>query len=157
MKVEISKCTMCELDKPIVNRTHRLCSECNRIRLDNQKLPEVKKLKLNSILKTSQKLKERAVELQKIYDEIANERKHECSGCNSTSMLTHSHIIPRSQRKDLECEKKNILYDCMKCHLIWEHGTLKEKTQLINFDERMNYIEKIDITYYNLITQKWAR
>ena len=40
-------------------------------------------------------------ELKKVYKEIAEEREHKCTGCNRYDVpLSHSHLIPRSRRKD---------------------------------------------------------
>ena len=47
--------------------------------------------------------------LNKVYDEIALEREHKCTGCGRYDVpLSHSHLIPRSRRKDLITNKRNI-------------------------------------------------
>lgn len=88
-----------------------------------------------------------------LHRELAAEREHFCTGCGSTSALTHSHIIPVSRRKDLELEKDNITYHCLDCHTIWEHGTLQEKQKLHDYVDRMLYIGDIDHEYFCLIKQ----
>ena len=64
----------------------------------------------------SNKQKEINKRLNKVYTEIAYERGHYCEGCGRTETavpLSHSHIIPRSRRKDLICVKENIQYLCL--------------------------------------------
>lgn len=150
-------CKKCDCGEKnyIVNRTHWLCEKKNRERLDGQKSPELKKSKMSSFLKTSSKQKQSLLDVKAVYAEIALEREHKCESCGGSDMLSHSHIIPRSRRKDLETCKENIIYQCLPCHSKWEHGTLKEKWSLSNFQNMMDYIEKTDFQYYNLITNKW--
>jgi hypothetical protein len=152
-------CKKCDCGEKqfIVNRTHWLCEKKNRERLDGQQSQTVKKSKLSSFFKTSAKQKENIIRLKEVYAEISNEREHICESCGTKEMLSHSHIIPRSRRKDLECDKENIIYQCLKCHHIWEHGTAKEKAGLPNFEKIIEYIKKVDSEFYSLITQKWQR
>ena len=57
--------------------------------------------------KISTKQKEVKRKLNKVYNEIAEERAHYCEGCGKSDVpLSHSHIIPRSRRADLVCDKK---------------------------------------------------
>jgi len=153
MKIDI--CKKCGIKKPIVNMTHGLCETCNRERLDGQKSPDNKKKKISKFIKQSLKQKENILRLKEVYAEIEKEREHVCESCESKTMLSHSHIIPRSRRKDLETDKKNIIYQCLTCHSIWEHGTQKQKAGLLNFDKMMEYIKSVDNEYYNLIILKW--
>ena len=97
-------------------------------------------------------------ELKKVYKEIAEEREHKCTGCNRYDVpLSHSHLIPRSRRKDLTTNKKNITYHCltfgsrMGCHDIWES---KDRTMLLDYFNNMSIIEELDREYYNLLKQK---
>jgi hypothetical protein len=58
--------------------------------------------------------------LAEIYNQLANEREHVCSGCGRGDLpLSHSHIIPRSRRKDLICEGANITYHCLSINGGW--------------------------------------
>ena len=53
-------------------------------------------------------------ELKRVYKEISQERGHYCSGCGRSDVpLSHSHIIPRSRRPDLQTDKRNITYHCL--------------------------------------------
>lgn len=156
--MEIDNCSKCDCgnQRPIVNKRHYLCQEKNRERLDSQS--GIKKEKIKSIKKSSEKQKIVLLELKEVYKELAEEREHICTGCGTTQALSHSHLIPRSRRKDLETDKKNITYHCLiSCHNIWEHGTMEEKFKLLDFDENMAYIEKADKVYYNILMSKWQK
>lgn len=153
MTIDFCKQCDCGSKKPIVNRTHWLCQEKNRERLDNQKTVKTNKHKL--LTKQALKQKERVLDLKKVYEEIAEEREQICEGCRNTHVITHSHTIPKSRRKDLELQKKNIVYLCMKCHTKWEHGTLEDKNTLLNFNEMIEYIKENDNEFYNLLIAKW--
>ena len=95
--------------------------------------------------------------LKKVYKEIAEEREHKCTGCNRYDVpLSHSHLIPRSRRKDLEADKRNIQYHCMDsfarkgCHTIWESI---DRDQLLDYHKNMEYILEVDPEYYYLLTE----
>ena len=78
-----------------------------------------------------------------------------CTGCGTTSNLQHSHLIPRSKRRDLVTVRKNITFHCGdKCHPIWEHGTIEEKKELHDFEKSMEYIKGADFKYYQLLMLK---
>ena len=94
-------------------------------------------------------------ELNKVYNSIANERGHYCTGCGRSDVpLSHSHIIPRSRRPDLVTDKNNITYHCLDtngrqgCHTMWE-GIEREK--LLDYTRNMEYILEKDTQYYFLI------
>ena len=96
-------------------------------------------------------------ELKKVYQEIAEERGHYCTGCGRSDVpLSHSHIIPRSRRSDLVTDKRNITYHCLDsngrkgCHTIWEG--VKRDT-LLDYPKNIEYILEVDVEYYYLITE----
>ncbi len=96
-------------------------------------------------------------ELKKVYKEIAEEREHKCTGCGRYDVpLSHSHLIPRSRRRDLTTNKKNITYHCLTfgnrkgCHQIWES---KDKTMLLDYFNNMSIVKELDNEYYNLIKE----
>lgn len=159
MKIEIDFCSKCDCNtkRPIVNRTHKLCEIKNRERIDNQKLPSYKIDKQNVLKNKISKEQLIKIKLKQIYTEIANEREQICEGCKNTNIITHSHTIARSKRKDLELEKDNIVYLCMSCHTKWEHGDEIDKRSLLNFDNMMEYIKNVDNSYYEQIMNKWDR
>ena len=107
--------------------------------------------------KISDKQKKEKRRLSIIYNEIAEERGHYCTGCGKTGNLSHSHLIPRSRRKDLITDKRNITYHCVigpngtkGCHQLWES---KERTKLLDYCKNMEYILEVDTEYYFLITE----
>jgi len=96
--------------------------------------------------------------LKKVYEEIANERGHYCTGCGKSSFvvpLSHSHLIPRSRRKDLETDKRNITYHCLSigerrgCHDMWENT---QRVKLLDYHKNMETILELDVEYYYLIS-----
>ena len=98
--------------------------------------------------------------LKKVYELISKEREHCCSGCGRYDLpLSHSHLIPRSRRKDLECEGRNIVYHCLSigerqgCHQLWE-SNLNDKMRLLDYHKNMNYIRSADSGYYYLLINK---
>lgn len=102
--------------------------------------------------------------LKKVYDTIANERGHYCTGCGRANViLSHSHLISRAKRPDLICDPNNITYHCLSmadnngesrkgCHDLWE-GTLRDKQKLLDFHRNMEYIVEKDYEYYHYITE----
>ena len=57
-------------------------------------------------------------QLKKVYDEMDSRDNLWCTGCGSTSNLQHSHLIPRSKRRDLVAVKENITFHCDICHTV---------------------------------------
>jgi len=113
----------------------------------------MKKSRINQVSKKERVNKKKLAE---VYEEIDGEREHICSGCGQNQMLSHSHLIPRSRRKDLEAEKENIMYDCMQringsegCHSRWESMDWSKMNTLIDFEERIEYIKNVDRDYYD--------
>lgn len=156
MKIVIDFCSRCDCGNKnaIVNNTHYLCAKKNRERLDSR---GTFKKKQKAIKKVSYKKKIKNLEKSNVYDEIAKEREHVCVGCGTIYCLTHSHIIPVSQNESLETEKDNIVYHCMDCHTIWEHGSYLERSRLNNFQSAIEYMERADNAYFKLFMSKWER
>ena len=107
--------------------------------------------------KISDKQKEIKKQLNKVYKEIAEERAAYCEGCGRSDVpLSHSHIIPRSRRGDLVCDKKNIQYLCLSlgervgCHSKWES---RDKDKLLCYHKNLEYVLEVDTEYYFLITE----
>lgn len=90
-------------------------------------------------------------ELTKVYEQIALERDHVCTGCGTNQSLSHSHLVPKSQNSKLKCVKKNIVYHCLSrgeikgCHTIWESV---EFWTLDDAYQNMVYIFSVDPTYF---------
>ena len=107
--------------------------------------------------KISDKQKKQNRKLSSVYTEIASERGHYCSGCGKSNVpLSHSHLIPRSRRKDLVTDKRNITYHCLSigehkgCHDLWES---KDRVKLLDYHKNMEYILEVDTEYYFLISE----
>ena len=111
-----------------------------------------KRVDVKAISKKQKKLNRR---LSIIYDQIAEERGHYCTGCGRTTNLSHSHLIPRSRRKDLVTDKRNITYHCLDmgerkgCHTIWES---KDRCMLLDYHKNLEKILEMDVEYYYLIS-----
>tara|TARA_R110000850_G_scaffold11806_1_gene40312 strand:- start:436 stop:789 length:354 start_codon:yes stop_codon:yes gene_type:complete len=99
-------------------------------------------------------------DLMKLYQTIADERPHYCTGCGKSSIpLSHSHIIPVSRRKDLQLVKDNITYHCLSlgqgtrrgCHEMWESRS--ERSMLLDYHKNLEYILETDPEYYFLISE----
>jgi len=170
-KVEIEKCSKCDCGekRPIVNRTHKLCDEKNKERLNknsgkpNKTLSQLmssstmsgigKSLKRTPMKGISKKQKRISAEYKcttsKMLDGI-----QECSGCGWDDRLTHSHLIPRSRRRDLVSNEENIVYHCTECHLTWESP---ERINLNDYDKNMEVVKKLDEEYYEMLLMKQDR
>lgn len=97
--------------------------------------------------------------LAKIYKDIADDRGHYCTGCGRGDVpLSHSHIIPRSRRKDLVLDINNITYHCLSmgerigCHQLWE-GNIEKKALLLDYHKNLEYILDKDPEYYFILTE----
>jgi len=176
MELKIERCKKCDRKTPIVNRKYQLCQQCNWERLhpvegsysSNRKKQQVKLLRsLQANLKPiksrtrlsqmSTKQRQVARDLADVYKEISIMRIKVCTGCGTEHRLSHSHLIPRSRRKDLEASHANITYHCLSmgdtkgCHDIWEHGSIDDKKMLNDFEKSMQYIKAVDSEYYYLL------
>jgi len=87
-------------------------------------------------------------ELKKVYQEMSHSRRPYCTGCGTTDGLTHSHLIPRSRRRDLICDINNITYHCHSCHRKWENGV--SAYEMLDFSQNMEYLERVDAEYFNI-------
>lgn len=112
--------------------------------------------------KVSSKQAKENKELRKVYERMAEERGHYCTGCGRSDVaLSHSHIIPRSRRKDLVLDMRNITYHCLDgggaldrkgCHQLWE-GNIESKSKLLDYHANLEYILEVDAEYYFIITE----
>jgi len=175
-------CSNCDTDKvPITNKTHYTCEKCTWERNHpGQNWLEHKRQQASSFNKSS--LKPRAARfkstktlnqvsakekknkeiLREVYAEIDATREHICSGCGQSNMLSHSHLLSRNERKDLEAEEDNIVFDCLQreirdefgvegCHSRWESMNIEKMSSLANFEDRLKYIRSVDEKFYNKI------
>ena len=91
-------------------------------------------------------------ELRKVYQEMSETRRHCCTGCGTNQQLSHSHLIPRSRRRDLITDINNITYHCLTCHKKWERGVLAN--ELFDYHSNMEYIKSVDEQYFHIREQK---
>lgn len=68
--------------------------------------------------------------------------------CCGDPRVTHSHILPRSQYKTFAANPRNIVYQCVTHHDIWEHGPLEAVEQLGNFNTILDRIEELAPYYF---------
>ena len=91
-------------------------------------------------------------ELRKVYQEMSETRPHRCTGCGTYHQLSHSHLIPRSRRRDLITDINNITYHCLGCHKKWENGVNAD--EMSDFKRNMDYIKSVDEQYFHIREQK---
>lgn len=136
----------------IVNKIHQLCQNCNWERI----YPEGKKSIKSSLKPISKKEQENKSILTLIYTKIDLEREHICTGCKTSNMLNHSHLIPRSSNKSLESDEGNITYHCQdKCHPNWESNLYLKMSQMNDFEINMEYIYCNDRLHFNFLISKF--
>jgi ribosomal protein S14 len=143
-----------------VNKRHRLCSLCNRKRLDDQ--GSGRKNKIRSIIGISNKTKQVILDYSQAIKEIDQEREQVCSGCGNPRNLSNSHLISRQKcrdlgRLDLISEKKNIQKHCIinsnipgaghkGCHEIWESDH-NLRPLMLDYKNNSEYILSIDCLF----------
>lgn len=109
-------------------------------------------MKRSPIRKKSKKQEALDRELRKVYKEMSLTRRHNCTGCGTNQHLSHSHLIPRSRRRDLVADINNITYHCLSCHKKWERGVLAH--ELYDYHSNMKYIKSVDEQYFHIREQK---
>ncbi len=112
-------------------------------------------MKRTPIRKKSKKQSAIDRELRFVYREMAETRRHICTGCGTPHQLSHSHLIPRSRRRDLVADINNITYHCLSCHKKWESGVMAN--EMYDFHRNMEYIKSADSEYFNIREQKLAK
>ena len=157
----------CDEKHPIVNRTHWLCTNCNRERLDSNsggRKKERKQLLAKTTFKASQvplkntkKMNQKSSK-QKVIDvaysgtlKILEKREYICTGCGATDGLTPSHLVPRSWNRSLVAVARNVTWHCLVCHPLWESP---RRMELNDYEDNMEIVKKLDEDYYNLLIVK---
>lgn len=171
-------CSNCNNNKPIVNKRHNLCDDCNFMRLHNgqskgevysdrakakviewdDKLPtdwdKQFKKKPKPIKQKSTKQTVRQQELSTLKKTIEVEalqnNEYYCWGCGQAKGgLDKSHILSVGQRKDLELLKENINLFCRACHMDWESGDFLRMISLLTFEKDLQLIKQYSTATYN--------
>lgn len=161
MQIEIRECSGCELIKPIVNKTKRLCNECNRVRLQLQNPSESKpKPKLKSRIRVKAVSSEQKTINENIsatYAIIDRDRPQQCESCHKWNVgLDRSHTISRARckqlgRNELMWDIENIVLECRDCHTVWENGTWHDKSKLLTWEQKSQFIKDNDDKTYKKI------
>lgn len=133
---EDNKCKRCGGDYFIVNKTYKLCSQCNYKRLHGGKssyevgLSKQKEKPLKPLKTTSIKVKpKKATGEREMFMEIWGERPHYCVNKNCGKYLGEepkaiyfSHRKSKGAYPSLRLEKSNIDLLCETCHHEYDHG-----------------------------------
>lgn len=167
MKNEKNKC--CKCGSPhVVNKKFILCSDCNYFRMHGKSRYEVsreKKKKRDDKPKKIYRFKTK-VNYEKInaYKEFDKKKQDEdevyCTGCGTTSCLSHSHLVPISFNKDLEADINNLTYHCLAmeglegCHNKWESRDIELMLQLNDFEVNLEKVRELDYKYYLTIKER---
>jgi len=111
-------------------------------------------LKSNSTLSSNKKINAKSDKQKRIETEY-NKVKREsfkadqlCTGCRNSNQPTPSHLIPRSRRRDLVAEKRNVKPHCLTCHRMWEGP---DRVNLLDYEENMQIVKELDYEYYQIL------
>lgn len=163
----------CIKNCPIVNKKYDLCDHCNYFRLNGKTKEEIykerassKEKKIYTLKKSkpnqiSEKQKSSNKQIRETYAEIALTREKRCTGCATYYNLSHSHILSRKQRPDLQVEESNITYHCLSigekegCHQKWESQNYFKVIELADYLDLMQYVKDNDKEIYNKLIIKF--
>lgn len=162
----LDSCSKCENQRYLVNRTLKLCNNCNCHRLHGVSLIDYARQKKSKQIERqrekakSQPPKQRIAYFSKkgrvthdrlsaVKSEIRKEAyqsdTYYCQGCGTAGEgLDCSHIISVAQRSDLQFDRENINLFCRSCHILWESGDIVKMLFLHSFKKDMEYIIKND-------------
>lgn len=148
------KCKEEGCNNPRWSRKSKMCN----IHHTKPKSSAIKHTKSINQVSKKQAQSNRAVTLAKlriVNDWIMEHGYVYCSSCGTQQgAIDMSHLIPISDNKQLECNEQNILPQCREvCHLAQEIGS-KEMKKFINYDEIMNRIKDMDVSYWNRLKAK---
>lgn len=158
MVYKTGTCDCCEQERMIVNKTHRLCDPCNKVRLNGQRTTEPKvKKKIPYFSEKGRVAKAEVTKMKKGKIEEARENgRLFCEGCLKSKGLDNSHILSEKNYPQFRAEKENISLLCRDCHNKWENGTIQQKAQLSCFQKDMAYIFRVEpkrfwVLFYDLV------
>lgn len=128
---KIDICSHCGKERFIVNRTHKLCGDCNFKRLHNGLTKLQYKILQN---KFKPKVKRKPTGELDLFKEIWAERPHICVKCGkrlgeTLKPIFFSHIKSKGAYPELRLVKTNIELVCADCHHEYEFGSRKNLEQ----------------------------
>lgn len=156
----IEECSSCKRKSFIVNKTKKLCDDCNYKRLHGGKTKKevyMEKPKRIQSFKKVNKVSDKQKEKNKILSEVKRKieedsiREHgylRCEGCHCEGM-DKSHIISIGQNKSLELEPRNIQLMCRECHTKWESRDINVMKTLFCFKSNLKIMKDLDLESYN--------
>lgn len=163
-----NKCSKCG-SPYVVNKKYSLCYDCNYFRMHGRSKYEVSKenqkkreeTKPKKIYKFKVRVNQEKINAYKKFDKKKqDEDEVYCTGCGTTSCLSHSHLVPVSFNEDLEADVNNITYHCLAmegqkgCHNKWESRDINLMLELNDFEENLEKVKKLDYQYYLIIKDR---
>jgi hypothetical protein len=168
------KCSGCDKDTFIQNKTHNLCPDCVYKKNHNGKSKQEvyseraahKPQKIYTIKTKSrpsqQSSKDRAVKqkLRALKDDISlsaqQNDEYYCVGCLGTCKnLDRSHLLSVGQYKEYELVRENIQLLCRTCHMIWESNNYAKMSKLHCFKSNLEIIKSLDLQAYHKLVSKF--
>lgn len=122
MDYQKSICKKCGKVDFIVNKTYRLCDDCNCKRLHGRSRSE----KTYDTFKKQKKYRVKTTGEKSVFEEIWEEREHVCHNCGrqlGDEMRTHffMHMKSKGAHPSLRLSKANIELGCLDCHAAHDH------------------------------------
>lgn len=126
--MEINICKRCSKLRPIVNRTHFICDDCNQIRLHGKTRVQ-RQLDKSSIKRVNRKrmrVKPRkSTGEAELFKEIWSEREHICHNCriplgDEMKTFFFMHMKSKGAHGKLRLVKSNIELGCYDCHTAYD-------------------------------------
>ena len=130
----------------------------NLYRLTSEPRGEVSKIQSKKetyrIPKISAKQASINAALTKIKAQLVNDNDSQCFTCPKQGDMDLSHLIPRSKRKDLVTEKRNLILQCRSCHEGFEGLNVFKIRKFKNLNYILETIQSLDQSRYIHITER---
>lgn len=148
-------CNNCGLNRNIVNKHFGLCSQCNYMRLKENKLANKTLVKKLHLPHKVNKVKLKIDKDEAFYFECFSSSNHICEECGIElptifkdengkiiARWRYSHILPKSTFPELRHNITNINHLCLPHHIEWDHGDkTKMKVYKLNRKKFPNYLK----------------
>ena len=153
MKNQVVKCSNCNQLKPIVNKTHHLCSVCNRKRLDSQgsKKSKYSKIKKTSETRTKNLALYESVKAKKKKDQIEN-NYYKCFFCNrpldnDLDIIDTHHALGRVGK--LLTDYRNIFFAHRQHHTDYHSMSVKQLFSQYWYKDFLLRLKRVNKNVYN--------